>query len=42
MFFDNVKVIETTDDTFDSGSVGLWTKADSYTYFDDLVAQEVK
>ena len=41
-FFDNVKVIETTDDTFDSGSVGLWTKADSYTYFDDLVAQEVK
>ena len=24
------------------GEPGLWTKADSYTYFDDLVAQEVK
>ncbi len=41
-FFNNAKVIEATDDTFDSGSVGLWTKADSYTFFDDLVVQEAK
>jgi len=41
-FFDNAKVIETTDNTFAGGSVGLWTKADSYTFFDDLVVQEIK
>lgn len=36
-FFDNEKKIEATDDTFkDAGKVGLWTKADSVTYFDDL------
>jgi len=29
--------IEATDDTFkDAGKVGLWTKADSVTFFDDL------
>ena len=31
-----------SDDTFDSGSVGIWTKSDSYTLFDDLVMQEFK
>ncbi len=41
-FFENTKVFEVSDDTFDSGSVGLWTKSDSYTYFDDLVIQESK
>ncbi len=41
-FFDNVLVIETADGTFDSGSAGLWTKADSQTFFDDLVVQEMK
>ncbi|MBI2470906.1 MAG: DUF1080 domain-containing protein [Planctomycetes bacterium] len=41
-FFENTKVIEISDDTFDSGSVGLWTKSDSYTLFDDLVIQESK
>jgi hypothetical protein len=36
-FYDGVKKIESTDDTFkDAGKVGLWTKADSVTYFDDL------
>jgi hypothetical protein len=36
-FYDGVKKIEATDDTFkDAGKVGLWTKADSVTYFDDL------
>lgn len=36
-YYDGVKKIEATDDTFkDAGKVGLWTKADSVTYFDDL------
>ncbi len=36
-YFDGSKKIEATDDTFkDAGKVGLWTKADSVTYFDDL------
>lgn len=31
------KMIEATDDTFKSpGYIGLWTKADAVTYFDDL------
>ena len=36
-YLDGVKKIEATDETFrDAGKVGLWTKADSVTYFDDL------
>jgi hypothetical protein len=31
------KKIESIDDTFnEAGKIGLWTKADSVTYFDDL------
>jgi hypothetical protein len=34
------KMIEATDDTFKSpGNIGLWTKADAVTYFDDLTIQ---
>ena len=36
-YYDGIKKIEAMDDTFkDAGKVGLWTKADSVTYFDDL------
>ena len=36
-YYDGEKKIEAADDTFkDAGKVGLWTKADSATYFDDL------
>lgn len=36
-YYDGVKKIEAADDTFkDAGKIGLWTKADSVTYFDDL------
>ncbi len=36
-YYDGAKKIEATDDTFkDAGKAGLWTKADSVTYFDDL------
>lgn len=38
-YYDGVKRIEATDGTFkDAGKIGLWTKADSVTYFDDLKA----
>jgi hypothetical protein len=36
-YYDGAKKIAATDDTFkDAGKIGLWTKADSVTYFDDL------
>ncbi|MDN3513453.1 MAG: hypothetical protein NG747_03525 [Candidatus Brocadia sp.] len=41
-FFNNAKVFEVSDETYGIGSAGLWTKSDSYTYFDDLVLQEMK
>jgi hypothetical protein len=38
-YYDTVKKIEAKDDTFkEAGKIGLWTKADSVTYFDDLKA----
>jgi hypothetical protein len=37
VFFDGKPVIDAKDDTFkDAGKVGVWTKADSVTYFDAL------
>ena len=37
VLFDGEKVIETTDESFtDAGKVGVWTKADSVTLFDDF------
>jgi hypothetical protein len=39
-YYDEQKKIEATDDTFkEAGKVGLWTKADSVTYFDDLLVK---
>ena len=36
-YFDGKQVIQATDDTFkEAGRVGMWTKADSVTYFDDF------
>jgi hypothetical protein len=36
-YYDNEKKIDSTDDTLKAaGKIGLWTKADSVTYFDDL------
>jgi 3-keto-disaccharide hydrolase len=35
--FDGKKAIEWSDDTFtDAGKIGVWTKADSVTLFDDF------
>ncbi len=40
VYWNNKMVIEVRDRTFfESGKVGLWTKADSVTYFDDLVLE---
>jgi hypothetical protein len=40
VFWDGQQVIEKQDATFaDAGRVGLWTKADSVTWFDDLQAE---
>ena len=37
VYFDHRKVFEAEDSTFaQPGKVGLWTKADSVTYFDDF------
>ena len=36
VWFDGQKVLGAHDDTFQSGRVGLWTKADSVIEFDDL------
>jgi len=36
-YFDGTKQIEASDDIFkDAGKIGLWTKADSVSYFDEL------
>ena len=36
-FFNDKLELETTDKTFpDAGKIGLWTKSDAVTYFDDL------
>jgi hypothetical protein len=35
-FLNDQRVVETTDDAYQAGQVGLWTKADSVTCFDDV------
>lgn len=43
IFLDGRNVLSADDSTFDSpGTVGLWTKADSVTYFDDLDAAPLR
>jgi len=36
VFFDEKQVFDLCDQTFSTGRVGLWTKSDAVTYFDDL------
>ncbi|MCS4539039.1 MAG: hypothetical protein HYY67_09300 [Thaumarchaeota archaeon] len=38
-YLDGKLLIEIEDSTFREGSVGLWTKADSVTYFDNLIIE---
>jgi hypothetical protein len=42
VFFDDKLVFDLCDQTFSTGQVGLWTKSDAVTYFDDLKLQMVR
>lgn len=42
VFFDDKPVFDLCDQTFTAGRVGLWTKSDAVTYFDDLKLQLVR
>jgi hypothetical protein len=39
VFFDQKPVFDLCDKTFAEGRIGLWTKSDAVTYFDDLKVQ---
>ena len=42
IFYDDKQVFDLCDKTFQAGMIGLWTKSDAVTYFDDLQLQHVK
>ena len=42
IFYDDKQVFDLCDKTFHAGTIGLWTKSDAVTYFDDLQLQHVK
>ena len=39
VFYDDEQVFDLCDETFMQGRIGLWTKSDAVTYFDDLRLQ---
>ena len=42
IFYDDKQVFDLCDKTFHEGMIGLWTKSDAVTYFDDLQFQHMK
>jgi hypothetical protein len=42
IFFDDKQVLDLCDKTFQAGMIGLWTKSDAVTYFDDFQLQQLK
>ena len=42
ILYDDKQVFDLCDKTFHAGKIGLWTKSDAVTYFDDLQLQHVK
>jgi hypothetical protein len=42
IFYDDKQVFDLCDKTFHDGIIGLWTKSDAVTYFDDRQLQNVK
>ncbi|MGQ0666900.1 MAG: hypothetical protein ACT4O4_07690 [Nitrospiraceae bacterium] len=42
IFYDDKQVFGLCDKTFHEGTIGLWTKSDAVTYFDDLRWQRLK
>jgi hypothetical protein len=41
IFYDDKQVLDLCDRTFHTGTIGLWTKSDAVTYFDDLRLQRL-
>lgn len=41
-FYDGKKYLEVRDTTFSRGKIGLWTKADAVSHFDDLRVRPIK
>jgi hypothetical protein len=42
IFYDGKQVLDLCEETFHTGMIGLWTKSDAVTYFDDLQLQHMK
>jgi hypothetical protein len=42
VFFDEKQVVDLCDESFREGLIGLWTKSDAVTYFDNLRFQRLK
>ena len=42
IFYDGKQVFDLCEKTFYTGMIGLWTKSDAVTYFDDLQLQQLK
>jgi hypothetical protein len=42
VFYDGKQVFDLCEETFHAGMIGLWTKSDAVTYFDDLQLQQLK
>jgi hypothetical protein len=42
VFYDEKQVFDLCDKTFSTGGIGLWTKSDAVTYFDNLSLQYLK
>jgi len=42
IFYDDKQVFDLCDKTFHTGMIGLWTKSDAVTYFDDLRLQHLE
>ena len=41
-FYDGQPCLDVSDGTFQKGKIGLWTKADAVTYFDDLEVRPIE
>jgi hypothetical protein len=42
IFYDDTQVFNLCDKTFQTGTIGLWTKSDAVTYFDDLRLHHIR
>lgn len=42
IFYDGKQIFDLCDRTFQAGMIGLWTKSDAVTYFDDLQLRHMK